>query len=186
MSTVAQLIARAKAENKYNNSAISSDAQWWDFFNEALRDLVDDLGIVKTYNISFVDGTREYDLPSDYFALIILNDGTNRRVVKRRHYDQQYPAGYWVFNRGSSYVIDLYDFGSTAQTFTIMYQAYATAITGTSDTPAIPQVAEKALIYFAVMKALANNNQLGQAQEYERKYEEERKKIRNAAARGGG
>lgn len=185
VSTVQQLIAKGQAENAYNNSGISTPNQWMDFFNDALRDLVDDLSLIKVGTINFVNETREYDLISDYYALITLNDAQNTRTVKRRHYDQQYPAGYWVFNRGSKHVIDLHRYNSD-QTFTYMYQAYPKALATVSDVPEVPNVGERALIYYALSKALRNNNQVGMANEMEEKYERERMKIRTAAARGGG
>lgn len=187
-STVAQLIAKGKAENGYNNSGISTDNQWIDFFNDALRDLVDDLGIEKVTTINFTTGTREYDLPEDYFMLSELRDGFKRPVPKRRYYDQEYPSGYWLFNRGSNYVIDLYNYQSS-QTFTMLYQAYAPALVPSNkntERPAVPSVGEKSLIYYAISKALRNNSQIGMAQDYEALYEKERMKIRNAVARGGG
>jgi hypothetical protein len=185
-STTAQLITKGRSENGYNNSGIAGNSQWVDFFNDALRDLVEDLGIEQTGTIAFVVATREYDLPDDYYSIAIMNDGTRSRVSKRRNYDQEWPEGYWIFNRGGNYVIDLYNFMS-AQTFTFTYQAYAPELVLgniTTEHPSVPSVGEKALIYYAVSKALRNNNQIGQAQDYERLYEGERKKIRNAAARG--
>jgi len=186
-STTAQLITRAKAENGFNNSGISTDSQWVDFFNDALRDLVDDVKIERLGTLSFVAGTREYDLPDDYYALVILNDGNRTRVTKRRNYDQEYPQGYWIFNRGGEYIIDLYGY-SSSQTFSLMYQAYPTTLTEagkTTEYPEVPSVGEKALIYYAIMKALRNNSQ-SEWKDYAALYEEERKKIRNAVARGGG
>ena len=185
-STSAQLIAKGRAENGYNNSGISNDAQWIDFFNDALRDLVEDLGIQKVGTINFVVGTREYDLPADYYSLDLLTDSFGSPVTKRRNYNADWPAGYWIFNRGDKSVIDLWDYNSP-ETFTYLYQAYAPILViGNKNTerPAVPSVGEKALIYYAVAKALRNNAQIGMAQDYERLYEEERKKIRNATARG--
>ncbi|MCI3922432.1 hypothetical protein MO973_19555 [Paenibacillus sp. TRM 82003] len=184
-STVAQLIAKGKAENKYNNAGISSDPQWMDFFNDALRDLVDDLQITKVGTLSVVAGTREYDLPDDYYAMVLMFDSSNMNVVKRRNYNQQYPPGYWIFNRGSGHVIDMYNY-SSAVTMTYTYLAYAAELTATSDYPEIPGVGERALIYYALSKALKNQNQVGQAKEMEALYERERMKIRSAAARGAG
>lgn len=185
-STTAALIAKGKAENGYNNSGISSDAQWVDFFNDALRDLVDDLGIEKVAEIEFTTDQREYDMPVDFYSLVIINDENGSRVTKRRHYDQRSPAGYWMFYRGDKHVIDLYQY-QFDQTFKIMYQAYAPALDLSainSQRPAVPSVGEKALVYYAISKALRNNNEIGQAQDYERLYEEERTKIRTAAVRG--
>lgn len=181
MSTVTQLIAKGKAENAYNNSGISNDATWRSFFNDALKDLVDDLGIEKIGTISFTSGTREYDLPSDYHAMVKVLDGSDSNIRKRRHYEYGY--GYFTMFRGSKHIIDLYDFAST-QTFTIIYEAYPTELEANTETPDVPSVGESALIYFALGKALRNNNQIGMAQEIEQKYERERLKIRNAIARG--
>jgi hypothetical protein len=185
-STTAQLITKGRAENGYNNSGISGNSQWVDFFNDALRDLVEDLCIEQTGTITFVTTTREYDLPDDYYAINIMNDGSRSRVSKRRNYDADWPEGYWIFNRGGNYVIDLYNFMS-AQTFTFTYQAYAPELVLgniTTEKPSVPSVGEKALIYYAIAKALSNNNQLGQADFYYKLYEAERKKLRNAVARG--
>lgn len=185
-STAAQLITKGQAENGYNNSGIATSNAWLDFFNDALRDLVDELNIQEVLPTITHDGTtREHDLPTNYFSLILFNDGNGNRIVQRRNYDQQYPAGYWVLNKGSKYVIDLYNF-SFAQTFTGLYQRYATTLLTTADTPEIPSVGEKALVYYAISKALYNNNQMGQAKEYESKYEAERLKIRTAASRARG
>lgn len=184
-STVAQLIAKGQKENAYNNSGISSNEDWYGFFNDALRDLVDDLRIEKVSTITFVTTTREYDLPADYYAMGIVYDSSFNPQVKRRNYAQRHPAGYWIFYRGSAHVIDLYSYTSN-QTLNYTYMAYPTAITATTDSPEVPSVGEKALIYYALSKALRNNNQVGQAKEMEEKYEAERLKIRTAAARGGG
>lgn len=183
-STAAQLIAKGKAENSYNNSGIKTDAQWLDFFNDALRDLVDDLGIRKMGTIAY-DTEREYPLADDYYYLLSMNDANNNRVAKRRNYDQQYPEGYWIFYRGGSHVIDLYRY-SAAQTFTYLYQAYPAELADTNATPEVPSVGEKALVYYAIAKSLRNNSHADEAREYEGLYERERLKIRTAAARGGG
>lgn len=183
-STSAQLIAKGKTENSYNNSGISTDVQWIGFFNDALADLVDDLGIEASLSpISYVTATREYDLPADYFSIQCLYDSSGNVIGERRSYNQQYPRGYRTLNKGSKYVIDLYQMGSN-QTFTGQYIRYAAALTsGGVDTeyPEIPSVGEKALFYYAIAKALRNNNQ--PVGDYEKLYERERLKIRNAAAR---
>ncbi|UKS27203.1 hypothetical protein LOZ80_38085 [Paenibacillus sp. HWE-109] len=185
-STAGQLIAKGKAENGYNNSGIATDLTWLDFFNDALRDLVDDLNIVDLLPaLAFTAGTREVDLPSDYFSLVDLYDGNGTYVCERRNYMQAYPAGYMVMNRGGKYIIDLYNY-SNSQSFTGLYQRYAKVLAATTDSPEVPTVGERFLIYYAISKALYNNNQMGQGQEYEQKYEQERLKIRNAAARSRG
>jgi hypothetical protein len=185
-STVAQLIAKGKAENSYNNSGISSDSQWWDFFNDALRDLVEDINIVKALSLTFDGSAREIDLPSDYYNVVELYEANGTPVCKRRiygsplNYSQQ---GYFVMYRGSKWVIDLYYY-TVAQTLTGLYVSYPTVITGTGVTPEIPAVGEKALIYYALEKALRNNNQVGMADEMKGNYERERKKIRAAVSMG--
>lgn len=87
-------------------------------------------------------------------------------------------------NRGNKYVIDIRKPSPT--NLTIVYQRYPNVLTGMSDVPEVPAVGEMALVYYAIGKSLRNNNQIGQAQEIERKYERERMKIRNAVSRGGG
>jgi hypothetical protein len=188
-STSQQLIAKGKGENGYNNSGISNDSQWVDFFNDALADLVDDLGIEESLDpIVFVSTVRENTLPADYFSLVNLYDGNGCEVYERRSYNQKYPAGYRVLFKGSSYVIDLYSF-TTNQTFTGQYYRYAEALTiadYADQHPEVPTVGEKALIYYAISKALRNNNQ--PVGDYLKLYERERMKIRDAIAkaRGGG
>lgn len=184
-STVTQLITRGKAENGYNNSGISNDAQWIDFFNDALRDLVEDLNIVDLLSLPYTAGTREVALPSDFFAMVELYDGNQYPVRSRDTYYQQYPSGYFVMYRGSKYVIDFYNYGSS-QTFTGLYQRYAAKLTGTGETPEIPSIAEKALPFYAIAKALRNNNQLEEAAAYDAMYQAERKKLRTATARARG
>lgn len=184
-STVDQLITRGKAENGYNNSGIGTDSQWFDFFNDALRDLVEDLNIVDLLSLSFTAGTREVTLPSDFFSMVELYDANQCPVPSRDSYYQQYPSGFFVMYRGSKYVIDLYNYGSS-QTFTGLYQRYAATLTATSDTPEIPSIAEKALPFYAISKALMNNNQQDEGMQYLAKYEAERKKLRTATARSRG
>jgi hypothetical protein len=184
-STVAQLIARGKAENGYNNSGISNDPQWIDFFNDALRDLVEDLNIVDLLSLVYTAGTREVDLPSDFFAMVELYDANQCRVLSRDTYYQQYPSGFFIMYRGSKYVIDLYNYTSS-QTFSGLYQRYAATLAATSDTPEIPSIAEKALPFYAIAKALKNNNQLAEAAAYDSLYQAERKKLRTATARSRG
>lgn len=186
ISTAAQLIAKGQAENGYNNSGISSPNTWLDFFNDALRDLVDDLNIVDVLPaLTYTAGVREVDLPTDYYSIVDLFDGNGTPVTERRNYMQSYPAGYMVMYRGSKFVIDLYNYMSS-QSFTGLYQRYAKAIAVTGDSPEVPTIGERALVYYAISKALYNNNQMGQGQEYEQKYERERLKIRTAAARSRG
>lgn len=188
-SSVAQLIAKAKAENAYNNSGIKTDAQFFDFFNDALSDLVEDIGLQETLpDVTFVVGTREYDLPDDFFSLFVFYEAVttnnNERVVKRRNYDQEYPPGYWILNKGTGWVLDLYYYTSS-KTFTGLYIRYPALLTKVTDFPEVQTVGERALIYYAIWKACMNNNESNIGLTYKGLYEDERKKIRNAAARGG-
>lgn len=186
-STSAQLIAKGKAENSYNNSGISTDVQWVDFFNDALADLVDDLNIEESLPpINFISSTREYDLPADFFSIQGLYDNSGNEICERRSFNQKYPAGYRILNKGSKYVVDLYSYG-TNQTITGQYIRQAILLTSAgaeAEYPEIPTVGEKALFYYAIAKALRNNNQ--PVGDYEILYERERKKIRNAMARSRG
>lgn len=182
MSTVGDLINQGRSENSYNNSGIEKEITWISFFNDALNDLVDDLNIQETVAIEFTPDEREYDLPGDYHAIVRVYDDTNYRISKRPYYNM--PGGYMTFNRGNRYVIDFYDFNSP-KTFTVLYERYPTALGSSQDAvPEVPRVGERALIYYALEKALRNNNQVGMAQEMKQNYERERLKIRNAVARG--
>lgn len=188
-STSQELITRGKAENAYNNSGISADVQWVDFFNDALADLVDDLAIqAALIPINLISPTREYDLPTDFFGIESMYDGNGNRIAERRTYEQKYPVGYRILNKGSKFVVDLYNF-TTNQTFTGQYIRYPVKLTSggaSSEYPEVPTMGEKALFYYAIAKALRNNNQPGQAAEYDKHYEVERKKIRTAMARSRG
>ena len=187
ISTVQQLIVRGSSQNDYNNSGIDTNAKWVDAFNTALQDLVSDINLTGSLSISFVAGTREYDLPDNFFELQELRDSFKCRVGKRRTYDPYFgcPQGYWIMNRGSNYAIDLYEYSSD-ETFTGIYTRYPAALAVAdiaTQKPDIPTIGENALIYYAISKALRANNQLGQAQALEASYEMERRKIRDAAAR---
>lgn len=191
-STVSELIARGQNRNDYNNTGINTNAKWIDAFNAALQDLVEDINLTGTFTINFVAGTREYDLPTDFFELLELDD-TNFRmpVPKRRFYNvtgehySNWLQGYYVLNQGDNYVLDLFEY-TTNNTFTGLYTRYPAVLGGTdvlTQKPEIPTIGEDALIYYAIAIALRNNNQPGQAQDIERKYERERMKIRDAAQR---
>lgn len=185
-STTQELIAKGKNENKYNNSGITSDGTWVDFFNDALADLVDDVGLTDTFTIDFDPAVseREYDLPSDFYGMFLLTDSRDSQVACRRNYNAQ--GGYWILNKGDALVIDLWKYTSP-QTFKGVYFKYPAKLTGaTGEFPQVPSVGERALIYYALSKALRNNAQTGDAAEMEAKYEEERKKIRTAAAKARG
>lgn len=186
-STTQQLIAKGKRENGYNNSGIATDPAWVDFFNDALRDLVEDLNIVEMLPpLNYTAGTREVDLPSDYYGIVELYDGNGCRVCERRTYMQQYPCGYFVMFRGSKHVMDFYNYMSS-QSFTGIYMRYAKTLTyEEGQIPEISTVGERALVYYAISKALANNNETELSVLYDSKYNEERKKIRTATSRARG
>lgn len=191
-STVANLIARGQSRNDYNNTGIDTPSKWVDAFNAALQDLVSDINLTETLTIPFVKGTREYDLPADFFEIRELWDGFNCKSTKRRYYDQQlfgfYPTlfeGYYVLFKGSGYVIDLYQYNAD-QTFQGIYVRYPALLSaGSVDTqrPEVPTVGEDALIDYAIMIALRNNNLLGEAKTVQQDYERGRKKIQDAAQR---
>jgi len=189
-STTADLIARGKNQNSYNNSGIETTGQWVDGFNSALQDLVSDINLTDNLSINFVTTQNEYPLPADFFELLELSDGFSWAVPKRRTYNYNYYnynwfQGYYILNRGSNYVIDLQNYNSN-QTFNGIYIRYPVRLTvagSQTEQPEVPTVGEDALIYYAISKALRNNNQTGMAIEMERKYEVERRKIRDAAAR---
>lgn len=187
-STVEQLINRAKAMNDYNNSGISSNAQWVDFFNAALIEMVDDLSLEAEAAINFDPSVRLYDLPEDYYGIIMLLDENGRRILKRRHYEHDYPAGYWIFDRGSHFQIDLAGFNSP-QTMVLVYIRYPEQLDLAqirTQRPEVPTSGETALCYKAIKFALLNNNIPGQADYYESLYRRERYNVRNAAVRARG
>lgn len=191
-STVSELITRGQNRNDYNNTGIDSTSKWVDAFNSALQDLVNDINITEPFQINFVNGTREYALPDDYFEIRELWDQFNCPASKRRYYDQQlfgfYPGyleGYFILFKGGNYVIDLYPYNST-QTFNGIYTRYPELLTVSdvlTQRPEVPTVGEDALIDYAVMVALRNNNLLGEAKTVQQDYEAGRKRIRDAAAR---
>ncbi len=192
-SSVAALIARGQNRNEYNNTGIDTNSKWVDAFNAALQDLVSDINIIEPLQIPFVDGTREYALPADFFELQELWDGFGCPSSKRRYYDQIlngfYPTslqGYYIIFKGSGYFIDLYQY-SASQTFNGVYIRYPALVTLGTDIaqqfPEVPTIGEDALIDYAIATALKNNNLLGQAATVMNDYESGRKKIRDAAAR---
>lgn len=187
-NTVAALIARGKNRNDYNNSGIDTDGKWVDAFNAALQDLAIDINLTGQLTISYVSGTSQYDLPDDFIELRELRDGFSCPITKRRYYDQnsffRFPQGYFILFNGTNYVIDISDFNAN-QTLSGIYTRYPAALdpTNTTQIPEIPTIGEDALIDYAVMISLRNNNQLGQASSVQQEYETGRKKIRDAAAR---
>lgn len=186
-STVAELITSGQAQNSYNNSGINTNALWIDAFNRALRDLVEDIGLVGSTTIDYITGTTEYDLPSDFFEVNQVVDAGNYPIRKRQFEIEPYPCAnsYYIKDIGSVYKI-VFDERNSDETLTINYIRYPALLSVAnylSQKPEVPTVGEDALIFFALDKALRNNNQPGQAQEMEQKYERERKKIRDAKYR---
>lgn len=182
-STVADLIAKGKAQNAYNNSGIKTDSVWLGHFNDALRDLTDDLNIEDSADLVYDGTTSAMDLPDGYYEYVQLNTDSGSPVCKRRSFKDR-SFGYFIQYRGSKWVLDIQ--GYSAQTFELIYNRYATELTATANNPEIPTTGEMALVYYAIEKGLRNNNQVGQANEIQAQYERERKKIRTAIARGRG
>lgn len=187
-ATVRQLINRAKNMNGYNNSGIATDAVWVDFFNAALVEMTDDLNLEETYIINFVPGTREYDLPSNFYALSVIFDQNGSAVAMRRNYNQRYPAGYWVLNKGDRRVLDLYEY-TQPLTFNLLYRRYPKPLTYSdiaTQKPEVPTAGEIALCYKAIYFACLNNNQIGQAEFFDSLYQKERVNIKTAVSRARG
>lgn len=188
VSTVQQLINRAKNMNGYNNSGIATDAVWVDFFNAALVEMTDDLTIEEIFTINFTPGTREYNLPSDFYAISVLYDQNGSAVAMRRNYNQRYPNGYWVLDKGDRRVIDLYEY-TQPMTFTLLYRRYPKPLTYSemaTQKPEVPTAGEIALCYKAIYFACLNNNQIGQAEFFDQLYQKERTNIKTAASRARG
>lgn len=189
-STVSELISKLRNRNDYNNTAVDTDAKVIEGFNAALQDLSSDLNLTEQISIPFVTGTREYDLPDDFLDIYELRDGFGLIVEPRRFYSEvygygyRYPQGYFILNKGINYVIDLFEYTSD-QTFSGLYKRYPAtlSVANLTDRPEVPTIGEDALIEYAIMIALRNNNQLGQAQIIEQRYEALRKKIRDVAQR---
>lgn len=187
-STVQQLITRAKNLNQYNNSGVDSDVIWFDHFNSALTDMADDLNLEDTVEIAYLTTQQTYDLPADYYSLVLLNDKTtNTRLMQKRHFDQKYPPGYWVMDRGSKHTIDITYNQPT--TFVLYYERYPALLEYSqisTQKPEVPTAGEDALVYKAISHALKNNNQLGQAQYYDNLYKEARANVKVAATKARG
>lgn len=184
-STVSQLIERAKNRNEYDNHAVANDSIWVDHFNSALSEMTEDLKIDEKITIEHVYGQEEYDLPDDFYSMIIVNDQSNRRIAKLRHMDQTSPGGYWVVNRGDKFKILLKGFYG-GEVFTIRYTRYPALLEESQkDTqkPEVPNIAEDALVYKAITHALMNNNQIGKAQAFDGLYRGELSKINTANSR---
>lgn len=186
-STVAALIARGQNMNSYNNSGISTTAMWIDAFNAALQDLAPDIGLQEQYTIPYVLGTTVYDLPTNYLEVDQLTDSGSYPLRKRDHLNQPFPLwdSYYIFDAGSNYKIDFGDRNSN-ENLILNYTRYPDLLAVAdylTQNPEVPTVGEDALIFFAVSRGLRNNNQVGMANELEQKYEQERKKIRDAKYR---
>lgn len=184
-STTLELIAKGKGQNAYNNAGIATDMMWVDLFNDALRDLVDDLNIEETVNVVYDGIVSLIDLPADFYEVKEIYTSTGYPIRKRRHLKDR-SSGYWMLYKGSKWQVDIQ--GYSAQTFTLFYNRYAAKLTGASgEQPEIPSAGEMALPLYAISKALRNNNQVGQAQEIEQgPYKEQIKNLRTAQARARG
>lgn len=190
-STVTALIARGQNQNNYNNTGISTTGQWVDFFNAALQDLAIDLDIRTTATIVFDGVQTDYDLPADFVEQIELYDEFNLPVPKRQSYNTFGPSltwnqGFYIYFAGSGYKIRLIDFTNSPQTFNLLYvrlPALLSVANADTQQPEIPTPCEDALIYYAIGKALANNNLLGQSLTVLGQYEQQRKAIRDNIAR---
>lgn len=192
-STVQDLISRGMNRNDYNNTGIDSPGKWVDAFNSALQDLVNDICLTSPLTVNFIQGTRQYDLPDDFYEMRELWDGYNCPSSKRRYYDQQlfgfYPTdlqGYYILFQGDRYTIDLYQYNAN-QTFNGIYVRYPDllSVSNLDAQPEVPTIGEDALVDYAVMIALRNNNLLGEAKTVEQNYERTRRKIQDAVARAG-
>lgn len=150
--------------------------------------MTDDLKLEETTTISVQSGVEDYTLPTDYYGINILNEENGSRVSQRRAYDQDYPPGYWVLNKGSNYTLNLKGYNSP-QTMTLLYFRYPDLLTlADKDTqqPDVPTIAEQALVYAAVSSALLNNNQIGQAQYFDEQFKREMARANTAWQRARG
>lgn len=186
-STVAELIARGQATNSYNNTGIATNALWIDAFNAALQNLVEDIGLIGQKTIDYVNGTTTYDLPADFFEVMQLVDSGGYPIKKRQYEVEPFPCfnSYFIKNTGANYQV-VFDDRNSNETLTISYIRYPEVLAVaniSTQQPEIPTTGEDALIYYAISRSLRNNNQQGQAQEIEGKYEQERKRIRDAKYR---
>jgi hypothetical protein len=155
-STVLQLIQRAKNMNEYNNSGVASDVVWLDHFNSALIEMADDLNLEETIEIPYIPTQTSYDLPDGYYSLVLLNNKqTNQRLTQKRYFDQLYPPGYWVTDKGYKYVIDITF--PQATTFVLYYERYPDVLEYSlisTQKPDVPTIGETALCYKAISHAL--------------------------------
>ncbi|MET3699348.1 hypothetical protein SAMN05877753_10213 [Bacillus oleivorans] len=187
-STVQQLITRAQNMNSYNNSGVESNIQWVDFFNEALVQMVDDLNLEEVYEIPYTLDQREYTLPDDFYGLLLVNDLSKKtRLAARRNYDQVYPYGYWIMDKGSHFALDVVH--SNPTTLQILYKRYPKQLNIgeiATQKPEVPTVGETALCFKAINRALLNNNQVEQANYFDELYNREKGVIRTAGTRAKG
>ncbi|PLR84661.1 hypothetical protein CVD25_01100 [Bacillus canaveralius] len=189
ISTVNQLIQRAKSMNEYNNSGVANDSVWIDFFNIALMSMVNDLKIEAETAITHSKTTKEQDLPTGFFSVLYVLDQDGEEV-EPYYLDtfsiDSHPslsAGYLIKNKGSKTVIEFRNLAE--QTYTLAYIRYPEKLAASSQVPEVPTIGETALCYKAIGLALENNNQPG-AQDFEDRYNLEVMKIQKAAwVRGG-
>lgn len=192
-STVNQLIQRAKNMNEYNNSGVTSDVVWIDFFNEALSSMVEELAIEESYYITCNPVVNSYDLPEDYYQLVSIVDSLNNELTTFRDNGfnidgtRTYNPGYTIKNKGNKQIVELqYLQPESIKVSYLRYPATLLFSDITSQKPEVPTVGETALCYKAISHALKNNNQLGQAQYFEDLYTLELGKINRASFRARG
>lgn len=186
-STIQQLIQRAKSLNQYNNSGVDNDSIWIDHFNSALVEMVDDLNLQETFTINYTKDVTTYDMPDDYYAMVMLIDSKNTQIPQKRNFNQVYPMGYWILDKGDKFQINITY--NTNDTLTLLYERYPTVLelgNITTQKPEVPTAGETALCYLSIRNSLLNNNQLGQAQYYDGLYKSELANIRIAATRAKG
>lgn len=186
-STVQQLIQRAKSMNEYNNSGIASDVVWIDHFNEALTSMVDELAIQESYSITCDPAVSVYNLPDDYYKLISITDQSDIELSTFKDGGftldgfRNINPGYTIQNKGPNYALELKSYQPDSLTVQyIRYPAVLELANINTQKPEVPTVGENALCLKAIVHSLENNNQLGQAQEFERKYLNELQKIDKA------
>lgn len=193
ISTVSQLVQRAKSMNEYNNSGVANDSVWVDFFNEALMSLVEDLNILEEVQITINPSLKSYDLPENYYGLIHVTNSLNNELSPYKDYGfslegtRSYSPGYDIKNKGFKYVIEFPYI--QPETLTVTYIRYPTKLEFSqreSQKPEIPTSGESALCYKAISNALKNNNQLGQAQYYDSLFREQMGIVRTANLRARG
>lgn len=183
-TNVQNLINRGSNWNSYNATGIATNGLWLDAFNAALADLVEDIGLTARTVIPYIAGTTTYDLPADFFESIQVVDAGQFPIWKRQYEVEPFPCAdsYYIKNVGANYQI-VFDERNSSENITVVYTRYPSLLNTLTDFPEVPTVGEDALLYYAISRSLRNNNQQGQAMEVEQKYEQERKKIRDAKYR---